>query len=72
MRRKVTQRWANLECSQVLQGPRLSAAWQANRNTNANRQDFTECSELQVNLSGSHRGNRREKRDRKTGSCGAV
>lgn len=55
-RRKVTQWRANLECSQVLKGPRLSAAWQANRNTNANRQDFTECSELQVNLSGSHRG----------------
>lgn len=40
---------ANLECIQVLMGPRLSAAWQANRNTNGNRQDFMECSELQVN-----------------------
>lgn len=40
---------ANLECSQVLKGPRLSAASQANRNANANRQDFTKCSELQVN-----------------------
>ena len=39
----------NLECSQALKGLHLSAAWQANRNTNANRQDFTECSELQVN-----------------------
>lgn len=33
------------------QGPAsFCLAWQANRNTNANRQDFRECSELQVNL----------------------
>lgn len=40
----------NLECIQVLMGPRLSAT------PNANRQDFMECSELLVNSVALTRG----------------
>lgn len=46
-----------MECSRALKGPRLSEAWQANRNTNTNRQDLIERGELQVNpetLTGEH------------------
>lgn len=62
---------ANLECIQVLMGPRLSAAWQAHRKALANRNDLwsgTNSRRTQWLLPGSSPVNR----DRRAGSREAV